>query len=121
LRVLLDENVPHDLRPFLRHHDTVTVGYAGFAGLKNGALLAAAEKAAFEVLVTGDKTLHHEQNLVGRPIAVVSLSAVNWPVIEPHVARIVVAVDEATPGSFTRVECGGFVRPGRRPKGPTLG
>jgi predicted nuclease of predicted toxin-antitoxin system len=118
LRVLLDENVPHDLRSFLYQHDVVTVAYAGFAGLKNGELLATAERAAFEVLVTGDKTLHHEQNLVGRPIAVVALSAVNWPVIEPHIAKIAAAVDAATPGSFTRVECGGFVRPGRRPKGP---
>lgn len=48
MKVLLDENVPHDLRPFLRHHDTFTVVYAGFAGLKNGALLDAAEKAAFD-------------------------------------------------------------------------
>jgi hypothetical protein len=64
---------------------------------------------------------HEHQNLAGREIALVSLSAVNWPVIEPHVAKIGAAVDSAMPGSFTRVECGGFVRPGRRPKGCTLG
>ena len=107
-RVLLDENLPHALR----HHiqDSVTASYAGFAGLENGRLLDAAEHAGFEVLITGDKTLHHEQNLTGRKIALVSLSAVNWPIIEPHVAGIIAAVERATPGSFARIDCGAFQR-----------
>jgi hypothetical protein len=43
-----------------------------------------------------------------------------WPVIEPRVERIVVPVDAAVPGSFTRVDCGVFVRPGSggKPDGP---
>jgi hypothetical protein len=57
LKVLLDENIPHDLRPFLRHHETFTAAYRGWAGLKNGELLDAAEKAGFDVLVTGDLSL----------------------------------------------------------------
>ena len=52
---------------------------------------------AFDVLVTGDKTLQFEQNMQGRKIALVSLSAVSWPVIEPHVAKIVEAVDAGCP------------------------
>ncbi|WP_263350104.1 hypothetical protein [Acidicapsa acidisoli] len=98
----MDENLPHSLR---RHiPNSVTAAYAGFAGLQNGKLLEAAEIAGFEVLVTGDKTLHHEQNLTGRKIALVSLSAVNWPLIEPHVAEIATSVDCAVPGSFTRID-----------------
>jgi hypothetical protein len=54
-RVLLDENMPHILRKFLAHHETQTAAYAGFAGLRNGTLLSAAEDAGFEVLVTGDR------------------------------------------------------------------
>jgi hypothetical protein len=117
MKVLLDENIPHDLRPHLRHHRTFTAAYLGWAGLKNGQLLAAAEKDAFDVMVTGDLSLTYQQNMVGRKIAIVSLSAIGWPIIEPHVAKIIEAVDEATPGSFTRVECGTFVRPKRTPKG----
>jgi hypothetical protein len=111
LKVLLDENLPHTLRHHLAHHDTVTAAYAGFAGYKNGALLSAAEAAGFDVLVTGDRTLHHEQNMRHRKIALISLSAISWPVIEPHAERIVAAVDTARAGTFTRVECGTFVRP----------
>jgi hypothetical protein len=114
VKVLLDENIPHDLRPFLNRHGTITASYAGFAGLKNGDLLDAAEAAGFEVLVSGDRTLHYEQNLSRRRIAVISLSAIAWPVIEPHVAEIAAAVDGALPGSFTRVDVGTFVRPARR-------
>jgi hypothetical protein len=66
--------------------------------------LKAAAEAGFDVLVTGDKTLQHEQNLGGRSIAIVLLSANSWRVIEPHASLIVAAIDGATPGSFTRVK-----------------
>lgn len=121
MKVLLDANAPHDLRSFLAHHDTFTAAYLGWADLKNGALLRVAEQNGFDVLVTGDKTLHHEQNMEGLKIALVPLSAVSWPVIEPHVAKIVGAIDGAKAGSFTRVECGAFVRQRRKPKGLDLG
>jgi hypothetical protein len=116
-RVLLDENVPHDLRHHLVQHETMTAAHAGFAGYKNGELLDAAEAAGFDILVTGDRTLHYEQDLSGRAVALVSLSAVSWPVIEPQVAKIIDAVDDAKPGSFTRVDVGTFGRPSRKPKG----
>ena len=109
-KVILDENLPHDLRPCLPQFDTNTAGYARLSGLKNGQLLNAAEKAGFDVLVTGDKTLHYEQNLQGRKLAIVSLSAQSWPVIEPHVGKIAFAIEQATPGSFTKVDCGKFSR-----------
>jgi len=96
---------------------TVTAAYAGFAGLKNGELLKAAADAGFDVLVTGDKTLQYEQNLSGGKIALVSLSANGWRIIEPHVAKILAAVDDAVPGSFVRVECGAFSRRRAKPEG----
>jgi hypothetical protein len=120
VKVLLDENIPHDLRPALGHHDTFTVGYMGWGGLKNGKLLDAAEGAHFDVLVTGDKTLEYEQNLEHRNIALVALSAVNWPVIELHVAKVVAAVDSAKPGTLTRVDCGSFSRRRMKPREPGM-
>jgi hypothetical protein len=76
LRVLLDENIPHDLRPFLSHHETFTAAYMGWAGLTNGRLLDAAEKEGFDVMVTGDLSLQYQQNMVARRSALVSLSAI---------------------------------------------
>lgn len=43
--------------------------------LKNGKLLDAAEGEGFDVLVTGDKSLSCEQNLTGRRLAVIPVSA----------------------------------------------
>ena len=111
MRVLLDENLPHKLRGHLAQHETATVAYLGWGGLKNGELLKAAEDAAFDVFVTGDRKLEYQQNLAGLWLAVVSLSAPNWPIIKRHVGKIVAAVEGAVAGSFTRVECGTFVRP----------
>jgi hypothetical protein len=56
-RALIDENMPHKLRQALSTFDTVSVRYMGWAGLKNGDLLAAAESAGLDVFVTGDKTV----------------------------------------------------------------
>jgi hypothetical protein len=63
VKVLLDENLDHGLRKHLSGHDVVTVRFMGWAGLKNGELLRAAEDNGVEVLVTGDRTLNYEQNL----------------------------------------------------------
>jgi hypothetical protein len=110
VKVLLDSNVPHDLRAHLSHHDTFTAAYMGWSALKNGELLKACEGADFDVLITGDKTLPHEQNLANRKIALVCLSAVSWPVLEPFVDIIVAAVDRAMAGKLDRIECGVFSR-----------
>lgn len=54
MRLLLDECVDQRLRHLLGQHECESEGYAGLAGLKNGALLLAAERAGFEVLITTD-------------------------------------------------------------------
>lgn len=61
MRVLLDECVPRALRQDLPGHDVKTVGEAGWAGVKNGALLRLAE-TAFDVLLTVDRNLEYQQN-----------------------------------------------------------
>jgi hypothetical protein len=72
--------------------------------LENGDLLNAAEAAGFELLVTTDKNIRYQQNLAGRKIAIVVLGKGRWSLIKPHVARVVEAVDHASPGSFVEVE-----------------
>ena len=108
MKVLLDENLDHALRNFLGQHDVVTAAVMGWAGLTNGELLRAAEDNGIEVLITGDQSLNYEQNLTGRRLAIVALSAVQLPIIKNHVPKILAAIDQATPGSFQAVECGIF-------------
>ena len=110
MKVLLDENLDHALRHLLGPHEVVTVAYMGWASLKNGELLRTAEENGIDVLLTGDGTLVYEQNLAGRRLAVVALSAIQLPLIKNHLAKIVAAIDGASPGSFQTVDCGTFSR-----------
>jgi predicted nuclease of predicted toxin-antitoxin system len=113
VRVLLDHNLPHKLRTSLATigaHELVTTSFLGWGHLKNGELLQAAEDAAFEVFVTGDRTLVREQNLHGRRISIIALSTNNWPIIKDFVPRILAAIDSSGRGGFVEVDCGGFSR-----------
>ena len=110
MKVLLDENLAHRLRAQLAGHEAVTVRYCGWAGLKNGELLGAAEESGVEVFLTGDQTLSYEQNLQRRKIAIVVLSAVEWDILKNAVPAILAAIDAAVPGSFQQVDCGTFRR-----------
>jgi len=68
--------------------------------LDNGDLLDAAERAGFNVIVTGDKNLSYQQNLQGRKLALIVLSTNDWKMIRDNPAPVGQAVDVATPGSF---------------------
>ncbi|MGC2660081.1 MAG: hypothetical protein WA324_19145, partial [Bryobacteraceae bacterium] len=72
--------------------------------LQNGDLLNAAEAAGFEVFLTTDKNIRHQQNLTGRKIAIVLIRKQQWPDLKPHVQLVVAAVNAATPGSYVEVE-----------------
>ena len=39
MKIVLDENLPHDLRYFLPRHEIFTVAYMGWSGIENGELL----------------------------------------------------------------------------------
>ena len=75
----------------------------GWATLKNGELLAAAESSGFEVLVTTDTNLQYQQNLNQRKIAIVVLSSTSWPRIQKNIKAIVSAIDLATPNTYQSV------------------
>jgi hypothetical protein len=58
VRVLLDENLPHDLITELTGHDISTVQGWGWAGVKNGELLRRAVGQT-DALLTMDRRLEH--------------------------------------------------------------
>ncbi len=76
----------------------------GWDRLANGELIAAAEAAGFELLVTTDKNIRYQQNLTGRKIAFVVIGNQQWPTLRRYANRVVAAVDAATPGSYVEVE-----------------
>jgi len=104
MRVLFDQGTPVPLHQFLQGHAVSTAAQKGWAQLQNSELLNAAEAAGFEVLVTTDKNLRHQQNLRGRRLAIVVLSTPRWPVVRLHIEKIATAVNAATPGSYAEVD-----------------
>jgi predicted nuclease of predicted toxin-antitoxin system len=103
MRVLFDQGVPVPLRRVLSGHTIETVYERGWATLKNGALLSAAEAAGFEMFVTTDQQLRFQQNLAGRRLAILVLGTTSWPRIRAQVARVQSALDMYTPGSYHEV------------------
>ena len=100
MKVLFDEDLPHNLRPLLTGHNVFTVQHLGWAGVKNGALLQLVEEHGFEAFVTADQSLPFQQNLDGRPFGVVVLSSNRWPAIAPHVNLVTDALKQTKPGSL---------------------
>lgn len=107
MRIVLDESTPQKLRLLIdSRHTVVTTWFQGWSGFKNGALLAAAEEAGFELFITADQEIGYQQNLTGRKIAVLVLSTNNWSVVREQFAKISVAIKAAKPGSFVFLDIG---------------
>jgi hypothetical protein len=102
--ILFDNGTPAPLRLALKGHVVVEAIERGWDRLANGELIAVAEAAGFEVLLTTDKNMRYQQNLTGRRIAFVVIGNQQWPILRLHAERVVAAVNAATPGSYTEVE-----------------
>jgi hypothetical protein len=102
--ILFDNGTPAPLRHALKGHVVVEAIERGWDRLLNGELIAAAEAAGFDVLVTTDKSIRYQQNLKDQKIAFVVLGNQQWPVLRRFVEKVVAAVNAASPGSYVEVE-----------------
>jgi hypothetical protein len=75
MKILLDECLPVDFRHHLPGHEVHTAQWAGFKSLKNGKLLEEAEASGYQVFLTVDRGVPHQQNLVQRRISVIVIGA----------------------------------------------
>lgn len=104
MRVLFDNGTPRGVAPALVGHVVEEARAFAWDNLTNGALLAAAEAAGFDVFVTTDKNLRYQQNLSGRRLAIVVLGKARWKSIKLRLAAIHQAVSSAKPGDFVEVD-----------------
>jgi hypothetical protein len=103
MKILFDQGTPLPLSGQLTGHSVETCFDRGWSQLQNGALLAAAEAAGFDMLVTTDQSLKHQQNLAGRKIAIVVLLSTSWPQMQPSLTRISQAISAAGPGDYVEI------------------
>lgn len=103
MRILFDNNVPRGLARAFTGHIVTEARECGWAALKNGDLLNAADGAGFDVMVTSDKNIRYQQNLKDRSTALVVLTQGRWPLVRKVLTEIAAAVNAAVPGSYTEV------------------
>jgi hypothetical protein len=105
MRVLFDQATPVPIRSHLERHEVRTVAQEGWDRLKNGELLAVAEAAGFDVLLTTDKNIRHQQNLFRSGKSRSSfLGNNNGRKLRPYVRLVAEAVDAAVAGSYAEVD-----------------
>jgi len=105
MKILFDECVDRRLKNLLTGHEVLTVQQMHWSRLKNGELLTLAAQE-FDIFLTVDRNMSYQQNWSGRRIAVLLLSAgrVDLPALRPLVPKLLVALDEISPGAFVEVE-----------------
>lgn len=105
MKILLDENLPHQIRLELPGHDVFTVAYMGWGGVENGELLRRAAAAGFDALVTNDRGLEYQQNLTALPLAVlVVLAPANTvEAVRPALPALLAALAGLQPCAFVKV------------------
>lgn len=74
MKVLLDECLPKKLKHEVNAEFVTTVPEAGWASIQNGTLLRLAEQE-FDVFLTNDQNLEHQQNVKKLDLAIVVLVA----------------------------------------------
>ena len=110
MRILLDENVPVQLKAVLRGHAVKSVNDrdVGWKNIKNGMLLAEME-GRFDLLVTADRNMFAQQNLSGRNICILVLPTNRRNDVLALGEQIVEIVDGMSVGAYVTLEKTGVV------------
>jgi predicted nuclease of predicted toxin-antitoxin system len=104
MRILIDECLNWRLARALTGHYAVSAQKMGWGGLKNGALLAEAQKQ-FDVFLTGDRNLSFQQNVIQFHIAVVVLHAPSTQLHHtlPLISKVLRALPSLKPGQVVEI------------------
>jgi predicted nuclease of predicted toxin-antitoxin system len=105
MKILLDECVPKDFCRSFSEYECQAARRAGFGSKTNGELLAAAEMAGFNVLITVDKNIPYQQNFSGRKLSLMILltRSNDLSSLLPHAAACIRALRSIKPGEVVRI------------------
>jgi predicted nuclease of predicted toxin-antitoxin system len=104
MRILIDECLNWRLSRALTGHYAVSAQKMGWSGLKNGELLAQAQKE-FDVFITGDRNLNLQQDVTTYRIAVIVLHADSTQLHDmlPLIPKVLALLPTMKPGSVAEV------------------
>ncbi|HKR64464.1 MAG TPA: DUF5615 family PIN-like protein [Thermoanaerobaculia bacterium] len=106
-RVLFDEDVPRQLRRDLPEFTIRTVQEEGWSSVKNGELLRRCA-STFDVFLTADKRLRHQQNLARHNLGVVVIATrdTRLPRLQQILDQLRAAIRDVQPGTHIVVTGG---------------
>lgn len=76
---------------------------AGGPNFETAPLLDRAEEHGYDLLITTDQSLRHQQDLSARAVAVLVLQSTAWPRIRERIDEIRSAVSKMQRGRFTEI------------------
>jgi len=103
MKIFFDQGTPAPLRRVLKDHKVSTAYEMGWGELDNGKLLAAVE-TGFDLLVTTDKNLRHQQRLAGRRLAILILPTTSWPELWAHQTQIAATINAWRPSDIVKMQ-----------------
>ncbi len=109
MRILVDECLPRQLRHWLERSgvfDVSTVQDEGWANIKNGKLLRAANDAGFDVLLTADKNMHYQQNFDGLHLSSIVVPTNRKKLVEKCIPAILQSLEQVHPGQKVVMDFG---------------
>jgi predicted nuclease of predicted toxin-antitoxin system len=105
MKILLDECLPLDFRHSFPGHEAHTAQWAGLKGKKNGELLRAAEAAGYEILLTIDHSIPHQQPFGRRTLSIILVRSRTSQIedLVPLVDPILRALETIQPGQIVEI------------------
>jgi len=105
VKIFFDHCVDHRLRRLLIEHEIHTAYRMGWHEKKNGELLSLVEGAAFEVFLTVDQNIKHQQSLSSRTLKFIVLigSDNRYETLAPLVPKVTDALTKISPGELVEI------------------
>lgn len=102
MKVLLDEGVPDVIQKRLKHLSIATIREMGWRGVKNGALLDLMA-GEFQIIITNDKNLPFQQNLLRRQISAIIIPNNRIKTLVALLPKIQSTIDTIMPGQYVEL------------------
>jgi hypothetical protein len=80
-----------------------TANEKGLATVSNGDLIQLAVEQGYDVLITADQNIQHQQNTSQSSIGIVVLLSNRWPLVRNHIPAIIQAVHTVRRGEIISV------------------
>ena len=103
MKLLFDQGTPAPLRRHLPGHSVDTLAEKGWSEKGNGELLDLAERDGYEVLVTTDQSLPHQQDLARWRVGLVVLLSTDWSRVRLRTKEIAKAIETVRSGQAVEV------------------